>query len=64
MLGLSSLSRAAPRPGQRMTQATFGAARFLIAVQQCEFLLTGTLESLTRNPRQTINGLFDAWVWL
>ena len=52
MLGLSSQSRAAPHPGQPMPQATFGAARFLMPVpsQQCEFQLTGILESLTRNP--------------
>jgi len=55
MLGLSSQSRAAPRPGQPMPQATFGAARFLMPVQQCEFQLTGILESLTRDPWPVAN---------
>ena len=55
MLGLSSQSRAAPRPGQPMPQATFGAARFLLPVQQCEFQLTGILESLTRDPWPVAN---------
>jgi len=41
MLGLSAQTRAAPRPGQPMPQQTFGAARFLLPVQQCEFQLTG-----------------------
>jgi hypothetical protein len=55
MLGLSSQSRAAPRPGQPMPQATFGAARFLMPVQQCEFQLMGILESLTRDPWPVAN---------
>jgi len=55
MLGLSSQSRAAPRPGQPMPQATFGAARFLMPVQQCEFQLTGVLEALTRDPWPVAN---------
>ncbi|KAF8155358.1 hypothetical protein K438DRAFT_1987069 [Mycena galopus ATCC 62051] len=50
MLGLSSQSRAAPRPGQPMPQQSFGASRFLLPVQQCEFQLTGILEGLTRDP--------------
>ncbi|KAG5641165.1 GTPase-activating protein S23 [Asterophora parasitica] len=50
MLGLSSQARAAPRPGQPMPQQSFGAARFLIPVQQCEFQLTGILETLARDP--------------
>ncbi|KAI0761319.1 copii coat protein [Trametes elegans] len=50
MLGLSSQNRAAPRPGQPMPPQTFGAARFLMPVQQCEFQLTGILEALTRDP--------------
>ena len=33
-----------------MLRATFGAARFLLPVQQCEFQLTGILESLTHDP--------------
>ena len=49
MLGLSpSANRAAPRPGQPMPPQGFGAARFLMPVQQCEFQLTGILESLAR----------------
>lgn len=55
MLGLSSQNRAAPRPGQPMPQASFGAARFLMPVQQCEFQLTGILESLTRDPWPVAN---------
>ena len=55
MLGLSSQSRAAPRPGQPMLQAAFGAARFLMPVQQCEFQLTGVLESLTGDPWPVAN---------
>ena len=50
MLGLSSQARAAPRPGQPMPQHSFGASRFLLPVQQCEFQLTGILESLSRDP--------------
>ena len=50
MLGLSLQleSHAAPCPGQPMPQATFGAAQFLMPVQQCEFQLTGVLELLTQ----------------
>jgi protein transport protein SEC23 len=54
MLGLSGTNRAAPRPGQPMPQ-TFGAARFLMPVQQCEFQLTGVLEALTRDPWPVAN---------
>jgi protein transport protein SEC23 len=50
MLGLSAQTRVAPRPGQPMPQQTFGAARFLLPVQQCEFQLTGILEALARDP--------------
>lgn len=55
MLGLSSQNRAAPRPGQPMPQQTFGAARFLLPVQQCELQLTGILENLTRDPWPVTN---------
>ncbi|KAI0667265.1 copii coat protein [Trametes maxima] len=55
MLGLSSQNRAAPRPGQPMPPQTFGAARFLMPVQQCEFQLTGILEALTRDPWPVAN---------
>jgi protein transport protein SEC23 len=55
MLGLSSQARAAPRPGQPMPQQTFGAGRFLLPVQQCEFQLTGILEGLTRDPWPVAN---------
>jgi len=33
-----------------MPQQSFGASRFLMPVQQCEFQLTGILETLTRDP--------------
>jgi protein transport protein SEC23 len=49
MLGLSGVGRVAPRPGQPAQQG-FGASRFLMPVSQCEFQLTGILESLTRDP--------------
>ena len=55
MLGLSSQSRAAPRPRHPMPQATFCAARFLLPVQQCESQLTGILESLTCDPWPVAN---------
>lgn len=55
MLGLSAQNRAAPRPGQPMPQQSFGAARFLMPVQQCEFQLTGVLESLARDPWPVAN---------
>lgn len=55
MLGLSAQNRAAPRPGQPMPQQTFGAARFLMPVQQCEFQLTGILETLARDPWPVAN---------
>ena len=54
MLGLSSQNRAAPRPGQPMPQV-FGAARFLMPAQQCEFQLTGILEALARDPWPVAN---------
>lgn len=50
MLGLTAQNRAAPRPGQPMPPQAFGAARFLMPVQQCEFQLTGILEGLARDP--------------
>jgi protein transport protein SEC23 len=50
MLGLSSQNRAAPRPGQPAPPQNFGAARFLLPVQQIEFQLTGILEQLQRDP--------------
>jgi protein transport protein SEC23 len=50
MFGLSAQNRAAPRPGQPMPLQALGAARFLLPVSQCEFQLTGILESLTRDP--------------
>ena len=33
-----------------MPQQSFGASRFLLPVQQCEFQLTGILEALVRDP--------------
>jgi protein transport protein SEC23 len=53
MLGLSTTVRAAPRAGQ--PPGTFGAARFLLPVQQCEFQLTGILEALARDPWPVAN---------
>lgn len=38
-----------------MPQQSFGAARFLMPVSQCEFQLTGILESLTRDPWPVAN---------
>ena len=55
MLGLSSTNRAAPRPGQPLPPQSFGAARFLMPVQQCEFQLTGILEALARDPWPVAN---------
>ncbi|KAJ3056134.1 GTPase-activating protein S23 [Rhizophlyctis rosea] len=39
-----------PRPGQPAPPQTFGAARFLLPVQQCEFTLTSILEQLQQDP--------------
>ena len=55
MLGLSGQNRAAPRPGQPVPTQAFGAARFLLPVQQVEFQLTGILESLSRDPWPVAN---------
>jgi len=55
MLGLSGQNRAAPRPGQPAPTHAFGAARFLLPVQQVEFQLTGILESLSRDPWPVAN---------
>ncbi|KAI0086877.1 hypothetical protein BDY19DRAFT_959387 [Irpex rosettiformis] len=55
MLGLSPQNRAAPRPGQPLPTQAFGAARFLMPVQQCEFQLTGILEGLKRDPWPVAN---------
>ncbi|KDQ13407.1 hypothetical protein BOTBODRAFT_33712 [Botryobasidium botryosum FD-172 SS1] len=56
MLGLSGQNRAAPRPGQPALPPTaFGAARFLLPVQQVEFQLTGILEQLQRDPWPVAN---------
>ena len=55
MLGLSSQNRAAPRPGQPMAPQNYGAGRFLMPVQQCEFQLTGILEGLARDPWPVAN---------
>lgn len=54
MLSLTGGARAAPRPGQP-TPAGFGASRFLMPVQQCEFQLTGILEQLARDPWPVAN---------
>ncbi|KAG2361211.1 hypothetical protein BDR07DRAFT_1461601 [Suillus spraguei] len=50
MLELSTTTHAAPRAGQLIPQQAFGAARFLLPVQQCKFRLTGILEALARDP--------------
>jgi Sec23/Sec24 trunk domain len=50
MLELSTTTRAAPRAGRPIPQQAFGAARFLLPVQQCEFQLTGILEAFARDP--------------
>jgi protein transport protein SEC23 len=55
MLGLGTTARAAPRPGQSMPQQAFGAARFLLPVQQCEFQFSGILETLARDPWPVAN---------
>lgn len=57
MLGLAGGNRVvAPRPGQQQPSATsFGAARFLLPVSQCEFQLTSILQGLTRDPWPVAN---------
>ncbi|EJU02357.1 hypothetical protein DACRYDRAFT_22029 [Dacryopinax primogenitus] len=50
MLGLSQANRSGLRPGQPMQPQNFGAARFLMPVQQCEFQLTNIFETLARDP--------------
>ena len=54
MLGLGARP-AAPRPGQPMSTAPQGAARFLLPVSQVEFQLTGILEQLARDPWPVAN---------
>ncbi|KAJ3045420.1 GTPase-activating protein S23 [Rhizophlyctis rosea] len=39
-----------PRPGQPAPPQNFGASRFLLPVQQCEFTLTSILEQLQQDP--------------
>lgn len=55
MLGLNSSNRPAPRPGQPMGPASFGASRFLMPVAQCEFQLTSLLENLQRDSWPVAN---------
>lgn len=55
MLGLNPSNRPAPRPGQPIPAASFGAARFLMPVQQCEFQLTSILEQLQRDAWNVAN---------
>ena len=55
MLALSPQNRAAPRPGQPVPQQSFGAARFLMPVQQAEFQLTSLLENLTKDAWPVAN---------
>ena len=54
MLALSPQNRAAPRPGQPVPQ-NYGAARFLMPISQCEFQLTGLLESLSKDAWPVAN---------
>lgn len=54
MLGLSPQNRAAPRPGQSIPQ-NFGAARFLMPVERCEWQLTNMIEQLARDPWPVAN---------
>lgn len=55
MLGLSPQNRAAPRPGQSAPPPIFGAARFLMPVERCEWQLTNIIEQLTRDPWPVAN---------
>lgn len=55
MLGLGAQNRAAPRPGQPVPPANYGAARFLLPVSQVEFQLTALLEQLARDPWPVAN---------
>lgn len=58
MLNLGQQNRpgqAAPRPGQPIPPANYGAARFLLPVSQVEFQLTGLLEQLQRDPWPVAN---------
>lgn len=51
MLGLTATPRmGAPGGPMPPAQASFGAARFLLPIQQCEYGLTGVLEQLQRDP--------------
>lgn len=43
------------RPGQPPQQQSYGASRFLLPVQQCEFQLTSVLEQLQRDPWPVAN---------
>ncbi|KAL5499189.1 SEC23 [Sanghuangporus vaninii] len=54
MLGLSPQNRAAPRPGQPVPQL-FGAARFLLPIERCEWQLTNIIEQLARDPWPVAN---------
>ncbi|KAH9916965.1 uncharacterized protein BXZ73DRAFT_92420 [Epithele typhae] len=49
-LGYAECSKSYPMPPQ-----SFGAARFLMPAQQCEFQLTGILEALARDPWPVAN---------
>lgn len=54
MLGLSPQNRAVPRPGTSVPQ-NFGAARFLMPVERCEWQLTNIIEQLSRDPWPVAN---------
>ena len=50
MLSLTGAARGPVQPGQSGATQAFGASRFLMPVQQCEFQVTGILEQLPRDP--------------
>jgi protein transport protein SEC23 len=52
MLGLTTSARPNAGPGgpSAPAPAAFGAARFLLPIEQCEYGLTGVLEQLQRDP--------------
>ncbi|KAI6046575.1 hypothetical protein EDC04DRAFT_2598008 [Pisolithus marmoratus] len=49
----------APHPGQLIPQKAFGAARFLLLIQQVDFQLNGILEFLQRDPWPVVNDELD-----
>ncbi|KAL7412681.1 hypothetical protein BDY24DRAFT_392338, partial [Mrakia frigida] len=55
MLGLNPSNRPGPRPGQPVPPSLFGASRFFMPVQQCEFQLTNILEELQKDSWSVAN---------